>query len=131
MLIRSPEQDIDRVLFTEEQIAARVAEIGKELSVKFRGEKPLMLCVLRGAAFFFTDLCRKMDCLMDMDFISASSYFDGTKSSGTVRLMKDSSIDMTGRHSDRKPRSPAGGCRRGRLRHGPRGRNCPPKARQA
>lgn len=98
MLIRSPEQDIDRVLFTEEQIAARVAEIGKELSVKFRGEKPLMLCVLRGAAFFFTDLCRKMDCLMDMDFISASSYFDGTKSSGTVRLMKDSSIDMTGRH---------------------------------
>lgn len=98
MLIRSPEQDIDRVLFTEEQIAARVAEIGRELSEKFKGEKPLMLCVLRGAAFFFTDLCRRMDCLMDMDFISASSYFDGTKSSGTVRLMKDSSIDMTGRH---------------------------------
>ena len=98
MLIRSPEQDIQRILFTEEEIAARVAEIGKELSARFAGQKPLMLCVLRGAAFFFTDLCRKMDCMMDMDFISASSYFDGTKSSGTVRLMKDSSIDMTGRH---------------------------------
>ena len=98
MLIRSPEQDIQKILFTEEQIAARVAELGKTLSEKFKGEKPLMLCVLRGAAFFFTDLCRKMDCMMDMDFISASSYFNGTKSSGTVRLLKDCSIDMTGRH---------------------------------
>ena len=54
--------------------------------------------MLRGAAFFFTDLCKEMDCLMDMDFISASSYFKGTKSTGTVHLVKDTDINMEGRH---------------------------------
>lgn len=98
MLIRNAKEDIKSVLLTREQIAQRVRELGRELSEKFRGEKPLMICVLRGAAFFFTDLCREMDCLMDMDFISASSYYQGTKSSGTVRLVKDSSIDMEHRH---------------------------------
>ncbi len=98
MLIRNAEQDIKYVMYTREQIAARCRELGRELSEKFRGETPLMICVLRGAAFFFTDLCREMDCLMDMDFIAASSYFKGTKSTGTVRLVKDSNIDMAGRH---------------------------------
>ena len=98
MLIRNAEQDVKSVLITREQIAARCRELGKTLSEKFRDEKPLMICVLRGAAFFFTDLCREMDCLMDMDFIAASSYFNDTKSSGTVRLVKDSDIDMKDRH---------------------------------
>ena len=98
MLIRSAKEDIKYVMFSREQIAERVRQIGQALSEKFQGERPLMICVLRGAAFFFTDLCREMDCLMDMDFISASSYFSGTKSSGVVRLVKDSSIDMQNRH---------------------------------
>ena len=98
MLIRNAKEDIQYVMFTREQIAARVRALGKELTDRFEGEKPLMICVLRGAVFFFTDLCREMDCLMDMDFISASSYFQGTKSSGVVRLVKDSSIDMQNRH---------------------------------
>ena len=98
MLIRSAKEDIKYVMFTREQIAARVRELGLDLSQQFQGETPLMLCVLRGAVFFFTDLCREMGCQMDMDFISASSYFPGTKSSGTVRLLKDSGINMEGRH---------------------------------
>lgn len=98
MLIRTAKEDIKYVMFTREQIAARVRELGRELSEKFQGETPLMICVLRGAVFFFTDLCREMDCQMDMDFISASSYFHGTKSSGVVHLLKDSGIDMEGRH---------------------------------
>ena len=98
MLIRTPEEDIKYVLFTEEQIRKRVQELGQELGEKFRGKTPLMLCVLRGASFFLTDLCRQMKCHVNIDFISASSYFSGTKSSGTVRLDKDSSIDMTDRH---------------------------------
>ena len=98
MLIRSAKEDVKYIMFTREQIAARVRELGKELTEKFRGETPLMVCVLRGAAFFFTDLCREMDCMMDMDFIAASSYFHGTKSSGTIRLVKDVSIDMENRH---------------------------------
>ncbi len=98
MLIRSAQEDVKYVMFDREQIAARTRELGKELTEKFKDKKPLMICVLRGASFFFTDLCREMDLLMDMDFISASSYFKGTKSTGTVRLVKDSSIDMSNRH---------------------------------
>ena len=98
MLIRSAKEDVKYVMFDRERIAARTRELGRELTEKFKGEKPLMICVLRGASFFFTDLCREMDLLMDMDFIAASSYFSGTKSSGTIRLDKDSSIDMSGRH---------------------------------
>ena len=98
MLIRSAKEDIKYVMFSREQIAERVRQIGQALSEKFQGERPLMICVLRGAAFFFTDLCREMDCMMDMDFIAASSYFKGTKSSGIVRLVKDSNINMENRH---------------------------------
>ena len=98
MLIRNAKEDIKYVMLTREQILARCRELGRELTEKFQGEKPLMICVLRGAAFFFTDLCREMDCLMDMDFIAASSYFGTTKSSGSVQLVKDSSINMRDRH---------------------------------
>ena len=98
MLIRTPEQDMKYILLTKEQIAARVEELGKELGEKFKDKTPLMICVLRGAVFFFTDLCRAMDCKMDMDFIAASSYYKGMKSSGIVHLVKDSAIDMSGRH---------------------------------
>ena len=98
MLIRSAKEDVKYVMFTREQIAARVRDLGKELTAKFNGEPPLMICVLRGAAFFFTDLCREMDTLMDMDFIAASSYYKGTKSTGSVRLVKDSGINMENRH---------------------------------
>ena len=98
MLIRSAKEDVKYVMHSREEIAARVRELGRELTEKFGDKKPLMLCVLRGAAFFFTDLCKEMDCLMDMDFISASSYFKGTKSTGTVHLVKDTDINMEGRH---------------------------------
>ncbi len=98
MLIRTPKEDVKYILFSQEQIADRVRELGRELTEKFDGQTPLMICVLRGAAFFFTDLCRAMDVKMDMDFIAASSYFKGTKSSGTVHLLKDSGIDMEHRH---------------------------------
>ena len=93
MLIRNAKEDVKYVMHSREEIAARVRELGRELTEKFGDKKPLMICVLRGAAFFFTDLCKEMDCLMDMDFIAASSYFSGTKSSGSIRLVKDSNID--------------------------------------
>lgn len=98
MLIRNAKEDIKTVLLSREQIAQRVRELGRELNGKFRGEKPLMICVLRGAAFFFTDLCREMDCLMDMDFIAASSYYKGTKTTGSVHLVKDTDLDIKDRH---------------------------------
>ena len=58
MLIRSAEQDIERVLYTEKAIAARVEEIGTELTKKLGDKRPVLVCVLKGASFFYIDLCR-------------------------------------------------------------------------
>ena len=60
MLIRTPEQDIERVLFTEKTIAARVEQIGAELTDKLGDKRPVLVCVLKGASFFYIDLCRSM-----------------------------------------------------------------------
>lgn len=98
MRITTAEQDIDRVLFTEKQIAARVEALGMELTAEYREKKPVMVCVLKGASFFYIDLCRQMNCRIDMDFISVSSYGASSKSSGVVRLVKDLDTDITGRH---------------------------------
>ena len=98
MLIRTPEQDIERILFTEKTIAARVEQLAGELTAKYGDKRPVPVCVLKGAAFFFVDLCRRMDCPLDMDFISVSSYGKAAASSGVVRLLRDLDHDIAGRH---------------------------------
>ena len=98
MRITTPENDISRILFTEKQIAARVEALGMDLTEQYRDKKPVMVCVLKGASFFYIDLCRQMRCNIDMDFISVSSYGAGSKSSGVVKLIKDLDTDITGRH---------------------------------
>ena len=98
MLIRTPEQDIERILFTEKTIAARVEQLGAELTEKLGHERPVLICVLKGASFFYIDLCRSMNCAIDMDFISVASYGASAKSSGVVRLIKDLDNNITGRH---------------------------------
>ena len=97
MLIRTPEQDIARVLFTEKAIAARVEAIGAELTERLKGSRPVMVCVLKGASFFYIDLCRCLNCGIDMDFISVSSYGVSAQSTGVVRLIKDLDNNITGR----------------------------------
>ena len=98
MLIRTPEQDIDHILFTEKAIAARVEQLGAELTEKLGDKRPVLVCVLKGASFFYIDLCRCMNCAIDMDFISVSSYGANAKSSGVVRLIKDLDNNITDRH---------------------------------
>ena len=98
MLIRSAEQDIERVLYTEKAIAARVEEIGTELTKKLGDKRPVLVCVLKGASFFYIDLCRCMNCPIDMDFIAVSSYGLNDKSTGVVRLIKDLDNNIPGRH---------------------------------
>ena len=98
MLSENPRDDMKKILFEEEQIQARVAELGAQLGADYKDKTPLMICVLRGAAFFFTDLCRRMDCKMDMDFIAVSSYGSGVKSSGVVRIVKDLDTNIEGRN---------------------------------
>lgn len=97
MLIRTPEQDIERILYTEKAIAARVEQIGVELSDRLGDTRPVLVCVLKGASFFYIDLCRSMNRGIDMDFISVSSYGQSAQSTGVVRLIKDLDNNITGR----------------------------------
>jgi len=88
---------VGRVLLTEEQIAARVAEIGAQLTSDYAGRRPLLVCVLRGAYAFMTDLARAVDLPVEIDFIAVSSYGSATRTSGVVRLVKDLDVEITDR----------------------------------
>ncbi|AMA74507.1 hypoxanthine phosphoribosyltransferase [Aneurinibacillus thermoaerophilus] len=92
------DKDIEKVLFTEEEIAEKVRELGRILSKEYEGKNPLVICVLRGGAPFMTDLVRRMDIPLEMDFMAVSSYGASTQSSGVVRIMKDLDTSVEGRH---------------------------------
>lgn len=98
MHITTPENDIKQVLYTRQQIAGRVAELGSQLTQEYRDKRPVVVCILKGAVFFYADLCRQLDCPIDMDFIDVSSYGKESHSTGSVRLLKDLENDITGRH---------------------------------
>ena len=90
--------DVKKVLFDKETVRKRVEELGRELSDIYRGEPLVMVCTLRGACIFFADLIREMDIPMEIDFLQASSYGDGTETSGVVKINKDISTDIFGKN---------------------------------
>lgn len=77
------------VLFSREQIAKRVAELGADITRDFKDEPIIFVGVLKGASVFLSDLARQVDLDATFDFIGVSSYGDGTRSTGEVRLTKD------------------------------------------
>jgi hypoxanthine phosphoribosyltransferase len=85
------------LLFTREQIRARVREIAEAVSERFEGREPVLIGVLNGAVFFLADLVRELSIPCSIDFIRAASYGRGTVSSGDIRLIKDIEIDIEGR----------------------------------
>lgn len=91
-------EDISRVLISKEKIEKKVAELGFALSRDYVGLEPVMICVLKGSAIFYADLCRSMTIPLQMDFIAASSYGRSTGSSGEVRLIKDLDASIEGKH---------------------------------
>lgn len=91
------EQDIERKLFTEEQLAARVRELGAEITRDYDGKNPVVVSILRGSYVFMADLTRAIELPISIDFMSMSSYGTGTTSSGQVQLTKDLSDDIEGR----------------------------------
>ena len=76
------EQDILKVLVTEEELKARIAELGAALYQKYEGRRPLFLGVLKGSFIFMADLVRASQLMCDVEFIAVSSYQNGTVSSG-------------------------------------------------
>lgn len=89
--------DIGPTLLSEEQLQARIVELGQAISVDYAGRKPLLVCVLKGAFVFMADLCRVIDLPVEVDFMAVSSYGNSTKTSGVVRIIKDLEIDLGGR----------------------------------
>ena len=83
------DKDMAKVLFSQEELQTRIRELGAQLSEDYRGKTPTMVCILKGAIMFYTDLVRSMDIPLTMDFMAVSSYGNSTKSSGEVRLVKD------------------------------------------
>ena len=92
------ENDIQEVLFSEEQLKARVAEIARQIEADYAGKEIMLISVLRGSFIFMADLCRAIQLPCTLDFMSVSSYGKGTTSSGQVQITKDLSEDITGRH---------------------------------
>ena len=91
------EQDILKVLVTEEELKARIAELGAALDQKYEGRRPLFLGVLKGSFIFMADLVRASQLMCDVEFIAVSSYQNGTVSSGRVQITHDLQQDITGR----------------------------------
>jgi tRNA(Ile)-lysidine synthase len=90
--------DVGPVLVDAERLAARVAELGEEITKDYAAEPPLLVAVLKGAMLFMSDLCRSIALPVDVDFMAVSSYGSATKTSGVVRILKDLDINIEGRH---------------------------------
>lgn len=89
---------IGKVLVTEEQIAARLAEMGAEITEDYQGKDLLLVAVLKGAFMVMADLVRAIQLPIDMDFMAVSSYGEATQTSGVVRILKDLDQEIAGRH---------------------------------
>ena len=93
----SQHPDIEKVLFTQEDIDGIVSRLGEQITRDYVGKDLVLIAVLRGAVVFMGDLMRKIELPTNIDFMAVSSYGDGVKSSGIVRIIKDLDIDIRGR----------------------------------
>ena len=91
-------QDVEQVLFTEADIAARVVEIGKQITEDFEGKNPLLIAVLKGSFMFMADLARNIETSCNIEFLGVSSYGNKSETTGAVRITRDLEYDIEGRH---------------------------------
>jgi hypoxanthine phosphoribosyltransferase len=97
MAFISDNPEIDGIVYSEEQVKARVAQLGAQITKDYAGRDLLLVCVLRGAVMFMTDLARSIDLPLEMDFMAVSSYGSTIQSSGVVRIIKDLDTHIEGR----------------------------------
>lgn len=90
--------DVEKILFTEEQLRRRVEELGEQLTADYAGKSPVLVSVLRGSYIFMADLTRQVKLPITVDFMVLSSYGSGTSSSGQVEIKKDLSDSIEGVH---------------------------------
>ena len=89
-------QDIQEVLFTEEQIAKMVERVGAEISRDYKDKNLLLVSVLKGSVVFMADLMRAITIPARIDFMATSSYGSGVKTSGVVKILKDLDLELSG-----------------------------------
>ena len=92
------DQDILKVLYTEQEIARRIKEMGAQMFEDLQDKEPLFVSVLRGAFIFMADIVRACQVRCDVEFIAVSSYGNSTSSSGVVQITHDIQQDISGRH---------------------------------
>ena len=89
---------IERIFFSEEQILARVKELGAQITKDYEGKNPMFIGVLKGSFVFMADLIKNIGTYCDMDFMAVSSYGSGTSTTGAVKITKDLTYDIQGRN---------------------------------
>lgn len=89
--------DLDHVLINQEEIAAAVRKLGQQITQDYQEKFPVFVCILKGAALFFSDLMRQVDLPLTTDFMAISSYGSSTRTSGVVRILKDLDHDVVGK----------------------------------
>jgi hypoxanthine phosphoribosyltransferase len=90
--------DLEKILITEPEIKAKLAELARQIEADYAGEEVLLVGVLNGALVVMADLIRELHIDTEMDWMAISSYGAGTKSSGVVRILKDLGADIQDRH---------------------------------
>lgn len=86
-----------RVMISEEDVDAKIAELGKQISEDYAGKQVHLVCILKGSVFFTCELAKRITVPVSLDFMSVSSYGDGTKSSGIVKIAKDLDETLEGK----------------------------------
>ena len=94
--MKKMQDDILKVLLSQQEIADKVCEIGKQITKDYEGKNLLMVSVLKGSVVFMADLMRAVDTPARIDFMSVSSYGSGTKTSGVVKIVKDLDMNLEG-----------------------------------
>jgi hypoxanthine phosphoribosyltransferase len=87
-----------RVMIPEEEVDAKIAELGKKISEDYAGKQVHLICILKGSVFFTCELAKRITVPVTLDFMSVSSYGDGTASSGIVKIAKDLDETLEGKN---------------------------------
>ena len=102
--IRGDDQNVKKIpenykiVLPPDRIQARVSELGKKISEDLRGQSPIVVGILKGACIFMADLVRAMEVPVEIDFAQISSYGDETRTTGRIKVLKDISTPIAGRH---------------------------------
>ena len=92
------EDDVEQILIGEEELAERIRQLGQQITEDYEGKDLIVVGILKGASLFMSDLIRKIEGKISIDFMVVSSYGNASETSGVVRIIKDLDMDITDKH---------------------------------